>query len=181
MKAAAKAEGLLQEAGFTTHTDTANQYTPGQKMKYWWVELEAGGQGRGWGVSAGVCSWGDGGQGGVCRDWDFKVQLSSVISNFNLIDARRETAGVRVRVEIGPRDAAQGTVVVALAGSPGTVAQKTTVNLTVQMVREVKKLLAEVGGVFGVCAVCTQGWCRCTVRKCKRAVLPRGCGGWAWY
>jgi hypothetical protein len=30
-------ESLLKEAGITTTVDTANQYTPGQKMKYWWV------------------------------------------------------------------------------------------------------------------------------------------------
>jgi len=28
-------EEMLAEAGISTHTDTANQYTPGQKMKYW--------------------------------------------------------------------------------------------------------------------------------------------------
>ncbi|GFH30624.1 HGTP_anticodon domain-containing protein [Haematococcus lacustris] len=89
MAAAAKVEELLREAGITTHTDTANQYTPGQKMKYW------------------------------------------------------ETAGVRVRVELGPKDALQGTAVVALSGTPGTVARKKSVNVTVQLVQAVKALLEQ--------------------------------------
>ncbi|KAJ9505605.1 hypothetical protein QJQ45_026520 [Haematococcus lacustris] len=95
MAAAAKVEELLREAGITTHTDTANQYTPGQKMKYW------------------------------------------------------ETAGVRVRVELGPKDALQGTAVVALSGTPGTVARKKSVNVTVQLVQAVKALLEQATGPGG--------------------------------
>lgn len=37
LKAAARVQQLLQEAGLSTNVDAANQYTPGQKMKYWWV------------------------------------------------------------------------------------------------------------------------------------------------
>jgi hypothetical protein len=57
----------------------------------------------------------------------------------------RETAGVRVRVELGPKDAESGTAVVALAGTPGTVAKKQTVNMAVQLIREVRSALAKVG------------------------------------
>ncbi len=35
MKAAEHIAGLLDEAGISNQTDAANQYTPGQKMKYW--------------------------------------------------------------------------------------------------------------------------------------------------
>lgn len=59
----------------------------------------------------------------------------------------RETAGVKVRVEIGPKEAASGSAVIARAGLPGTVAQKDTINLAVQLVREVKKALQEVRGI----------------------------------
>ncbi len=56
----------------------------------------------------------------------------------------RETAGVKLRVELGPKEAQAGTAVIARAGEPGTVAQKTTVNVTVQLVKELKVALQEV-------------------------------------
>lgn len=34
-KAAERVRGLLEEAGIRSQVDAANQYTPGQKMKYW--------------------------------------------------------------------------------------------------------------------------------------------------
>jgi hypothetical protein len=58
---------------------------------------------------------------------------------------RRETVGVRVRVELGPKDAESGNAIIALAGTPGTVAKKKSVNVAVQLVREVKAALEKVG------------------------------------
>ncbi len=62
---------------------------------------------------------------------------------------RRETAGVKVRVEVGPKEAQAGTAVVARARAPGEVARKATVNVTAQLVREVKAALDAAGGGGG--------------------------------
>jgi hypothetical protein len=59
----------------------------------------------------------------------------------------RETAGVLVRVEIGPREAQNGTAVVALANEPGEVAQKETVNVDLQLLKEVKAKMEQVRGM----------------------------------
>lgn len=63
-----------------------------------------------------------------------------------LLPGCRETAGVPVRVELGPKDAEQGTCVVALAGEPGTVAKKKTVNVTVELRKEIERLMPQVRG-----------------------------------
>ena len=47
------------------------------------------------------------------------------------VELCRETAGVSVRVEIGPKEAQNGLAVVALAREPGTVALKETVSAQV--------------------------------------------------
>ena len=46
---------MLNAAGITTRIDDTDNYTPGQKMKYWWV-------------AECVCVWGGGGiaASGVC-------------------------------------------------------------------------------------------------------------------
>jgi hypothetical protein len=49
---------------------------------------------------------------------------------------------VKVRVELGPKEAATGGAIVARAGLPGTVAAKKSVNMAVQLVREVRAALA---------------------------------------
>lgn len=51
-----------------------------------------------------------------------------------------------VRVEIGPREAQNGTAVVALANEPGEVAQKETVNVELQLLKEVKARMEQVRG-----------------------------------
>eukprot|EP00967_Tisochrysis_lutea_P025108 scaffold28890_cov22-Tisochrysis_lutea.AAC.1 len=55
----------------------------------------------------------------------------------------RETAGVLVRVEIGPKEAQNGTAVVALANEPGTVAAKETVNVDLQLMKEIRAKLEQ--------------------------------------
>jgi len=57
----------------------------------------------------------------------------------------RETAGVLVRVEVGPKEAQSGTAVVALANEPGTVAAKETVNVDLQLMKEIRVKLEQVG------------------------------------
>lgn len=52
-----------------------------------------------------------------------------------------------VRVEIGPREAQNGTAVVALANEPGEVAQKETVNVDLQLLKEVKAKMEQVRGM----------------------------------
>ena len=43
-----------------------------------------------------------------------------------------------MRVEIGPKEAQNGTAVVALANEPGTVAEKETVNVELQLMKELR-------------------------------------------
>jgi hypothetical protein len=43
---------------------------------------------------------------------------------------RREEKGVKVRLELGPKDADRSTCVLARAGTPGQVAQKTKVKVS---------------------------------------------------
>ena len=47
-------------------------------------------------------------------------------------------------MEIGPKEADGGTAIVARANAPGTVARKKSVNVAVQLVREVQAALKEV-------------------------------------
>jgi hypothetical protein len=37
LDASEKAQQLLQAAGLTCRIDDGDKFTPGQKMKYWWV------------------------------------------------------------------------------------------------------------------------------------------------
>ena len=53
----------------------------------------------------------------------------------------RELLGVRVRVELGPRDAENGNCVLAMAGVPGTVANKKVINVDTQLRKEVTKVM----------------------------------------
>lgn len=62
-----------------------------------------------------------------------------------LLCTHRETAGVLVRVEVGPKEAQSGTAVVALANEPGTVAAKETVNVDLQLMKEIRVKLEQVG------------------------------------
>jgi hypothetical protein len=59
--------------------------------------------------------------------------------------------GVRVRVEIGPKEAEAGTAILARAkATPGTVARKQSVNVKVQLVKEARAALevGERGGAY---------------------------------
>ncbi|GAX80715.1 hypothetical protein CEUSTIGMA_g8150.t1 [Chlamydomonas eustigma] len=56
-----------------------------------------------------------------------------------------EELGVPVRVEVGPQDVAKGSCVVAKAGEPGTVAQKTTVKMSTMLVKHVRRALTDAG------------------------------------
>ncbi|KAF5828998.1 hypothetical protein DUNSADRAFT_16727 [Dunaliella salina] len=60
-----------------------------------------------------------------------------------------ETAGVLVRVEVGPKEAQNGTAVVALANEPGTVAAKETVNVDLQLMKEIRAKLEQAGARMG--------------------------------
>jgi hypothetical protein len=57
----------------------------------------------------------------------------------------REELGVPVRVEIGPQDVVRGSCVVAKAGEAGTVAQKTSVNMSNALVKHVRQALVDAG------------------------------------
>lgn len=135
-------EELLRQAGITSHTDSANQYTPGQKMKYWWVGAPQSAVGDGMCVVTHAHMPLQGDEGVCMPNPVARVHVPrSVVSMASL---RRETAGVKVRVELGPQDAEEGSAVVALAGEPGTVAKKKKVNVVTQLVREVKRALERV-------------------------------------
>lgn len=45
MDAAEKVKSMLAAAGIKVDMDATNKYTPGQKMKYWWVTLRLWGRG----------------------------------------------------------------------------------------------------------------------------------------
>lgn len=45
----------------------------------------------------------------------------------------RETVGVKVRVEVGPSEVERGDCVVAVARTPGAVADKTTVHVKTKL------------------------------------------------
>jgi hypothetical protein len=56
LAAAETAEQLLAAAGITSRIDDTDNYTPGQKMKYWWVLCVCGG-GAQEGAQEGACGW----------------------------------------------------------------------------------------------------------------------------
>lgn len=58
LAAAETAEQLLAAAGITSRIDDTDNYTPGQKMKYWWVSLG--------GTGCVGCFWCSGGCGVLC-------------------------------------------------------------------------------------------------------------------
>lgn len=134
----AEVQQILQSKSLGVLVDSTSKFTPGQRMRYWYekgcVYLK---------TIALACQSHD------VQSCCTQIQDISACPNADLLcdvcaipQSCREEKGVKVRIELGPKDAEQNTCIVARCqATPGTVAFKRASEVGTEMCDMVNQML----------------------------------------